>query len=370
MNTLILLCLSLVPAQDPDRSTPEKAFDSFIAFWQKVQEGSDVWEKLMTESEALGEFVRTDELKAKRKKQAEEAKKASEDWKTLSTNMVRTGTTENKDGTVTVEAKKTVKRRQKDFQSGKIEEIEESTPHRYVMEKSGANWYVKQIFNACWSCKGEGLCGSCKGTGKFGDNPCYACEGGKTCKSCKGEKLTEEKIAEGAPDFTIPDSEPKYSEDLSSAKAAAQTLADLKLHQDVLATQILRKFIDEALAGLHLYFHPTISKQVDEMFAKGVEEGKRRFREERPTVASVEEKGDVAYVQLKTKKDDEFAPRYVLKKVGAKWLLDAEQRKCYACKGSGTCEGCKGTGKSGEMDCYSCNGGKKCAPCKGEGWQD
>lgn len=364
MIHLALAWVALFPAQDPDRSTPEKAFESFVAFWDQLK-GEDVWEKLWIETEALADPFLTDEYKAKRKKIREESKQNAEDWKTLSTSWKISGKVENKDGSVTVEAVQTSKRRQKNFQTQKVEEVEEQMRHQYVFEKSGSVWLVRQIFNACWMCKGEGTCSACKGTGKFGDMECYGCKGSKTCEQCKGEKMKEEKIAEGAPTFMIPDSEPAYSQDLSTPKSAAQAIADLKLRQDVLGTKHVREFVDRVLGNFPKFFTATIAKAVSDLMGKAVEDGKKRFRDERPAVDTVEEKGDVVTVTLKNVQ--EYAPRYVLKKVGGKWLIDAEQSRCYSCKGTGTCQACGGTGKKDGDTCYSCQGGK-CIGCKGQGW--
>ncbi len=372
MIRVALAWLAFCSPQDPDRSTPEKTCDAFFTLGQKFEEEGNVWIKIMGEIDALADFCRTEEYKAKSAKKNEEWQRMSESSKTLSAKQEILSKTEGKDGSVTVEVKQTFKRSRKSPDNEKPEESDDVRTNRIVLQKVGANWLVHEIYRPCFACNGAGTCAYCQGTGKAGDQDCGSCEGKKQCKECKGEKLKKEDFADAKLQLVVADAEPKYSTDLSTSKAAAQTYVDLLTRQGVEMAKKLRAYMDGMVTKMKDFFTPEVMKSIDAAMARAVEEGKKRFKEDQAKLESVEEKGEVAYVTLVTKVDwgeqKERKQRMVFKKVGEKWLVDGEQNPCWGCQGSGKCGSCQGSGKVGETDCFGCEGKKICNPCAGNGW--
>ncbi len=373
MNLIAACGLVVFALQDPDRSTPEKAFESFNAFWDGMQKNGERFFKLMEAAEQIGDFLRTEELKAVRAKSREESAKAREDYKTLSTSHAITGRSEGPDGSVTIEGDKKTRTRKRNYQTKELEETDETAPERVIFVKVGATWLVREIQRACFACKATGACASCKGSGKFGDQECFSCKGKKTCATCSGEKMRKEKLGEARFGFAIPDGEPKYATDLSTPKATAQAYVDALKRGRAEQTVHLRKFVDEILVKFRLHFAPDVLKSIDDSIARELEAGRKRFAEGMARVESVDEKGEEAWAVVVTPPDDPSGKpqrvRAVMKKSGDKWLVSAEQRGCWSCDSKGACRGCKGAGVSeGGSKCFTCGGSKSCSACKGTGW--
>lgn len=370
MISTLLACLVL--SQDPDRSTPEKAIRSFHEFWQSVQNEDAALEASMEETEALGDFARTEEYKKRRTMKREERKASRAQYKMLSSTLEISKSTEDKDGSVTVEAVERRRVRRLDPETNKPVEKDETGLRKAVFEKSGGSWFVRELYRDCYLCLGAGQCSYCEGKGKQGEEDCWSCQGKKICSSCKGEKFTRDTPDEFVPDYLIADPEPAFSKDLSSPKAAAQTLADLNAKAGLSMTRSLREFIDRIMRKIRLYFAASVVKKMEDNFRKAEEAGAKRFKDQRPRVGEVEEKGDVAYVVILSGPtgEAEMRDRYVLKRVGNQWLVDAAQYRCWSCEASGKCGTCKGTGQQEGMKCYGCNGEKSCGICKGQGWID
>lgn len=372
MIRVVLAWLAFCPAQDPDRSTPEKTCDAFFALGQKFEEDGNAWFKIVREVDTLADFCRTEEFKAKAAKKNEEWEKMSASSKTLSAKQEIVSKTEEKDGSVSVEVKQTFKRSRKSPDSEKPEESEDIRTNRIVLQKVGANWLVHELYRPCFMCNSAGTCSYCQGTGKSGDQDCTFCEGKKQCKECKGEKMKKEDFTDVKLQLIIAEGEFKYSTDLSSPKAAAQTYVDLLTRQGIEMGTKLKAYMDGMVVKMKDFFTPEVLKSVDAAMANAVEQGKKRFKEDQAKLDSVEEKGDAAYATVVTKVDwgeqKERKQRMVFKKVGDKWLVDGEQNPCWGCQGSGKCGSCQGTGKAGETDCYGCQGKKGCTSCNGAGW--
>lgn len=374
MIRMAVAWLALSCPQDPDRSTPEKTTENFLAFGQKLQQDDGDWKKIMVEIQTLGDFCRTDEYKARLAKRNEEAMKRLEDRKILSSKNEILKTTAEKDGGVTVEAVQKLKRRERNFETGKVEETETALPHRLILTPTGKVWQIREYYRSCGQCGGQGQCESCKGTGEAFEQKCYACDGRKVCKECQGEKLKREDFAEAQFQLITAEAEPSFSTDLSSPKAAAQAYVDLLLRQGLEVSRRLRAWIESILTQFRHYFVPDLVKKVEEAVAKDIEAGKKRFREDRPKLESVEEKGETAYALVLTQVDfgepTERKQRIVFRRVGGKWLVNAEQNPCMHCQGSGRCGACQGSGKFGDGNCFGCEGMKTCKRCEGNGWMD
>lgn len=367
---LWLLC---VAPQDPDRSTPEKAFENFIAFWSRIRDEGELWMKMMSEIDAMAEFSRTEAFKKKKADQNAEMSKSREEWKTPPSTYSIASKAEQKDGTVVLEITEKARRKKTNFETHKVEEYEESLQHRYAFQKVGAHWLVREIWRACFGCSGKGVCLSCEGTGKSEEEECWACKGAKKCESCKGEKLVKEDLEDANIPLLIADAEPTFSTDLSSPKAAAQTLADLATRQALHQSKMLRKFVDDVITHFRVYLIPDLVKKIEDTVAKAVENGKQAYQNDRPRAGAIEEEGDTAYVVIISTfsmmgEKREQKERFVLKNTGNQWLVDGVQMSCWGCEGSGKCGSCKGEGKMNDQECFACNGKKSCGQCKGSGW--
>ncbi|MBI2900473.1 MAG: hypothetical protein HYY17_09815 [Planctomycetes bacterium] len=383
MIRLALAWAALVCPQDPDRSAPEKTFEGFTAFWEELSPEKWFFDLLGTLDD-LGKFSRTDEFSARRDKDRGEFLKWMEDSKMLSSRYEIAKRSEGKEGRIVLDSVQKVRRKKRDFEKNKIEEVDQELPHRHVFRRVGETWLVEEVYKPCSACDGRGACGTCKGTGTAHDRACFACEGKKSCKYCGGEKLKKEELAKGGLELVVPDTETKYSTDLSSPKAAAQTLLDLSLRTAVEYSVRIRGFIERILKRFRLFVVPELVKKIEDELARETEAGKKRFREDRPRIDSVEEKGDRALVVIVTignwgrlirskegeNDRQEHRARHVLRKVGDRWLADAEQYPCWNCKGKGDCSACGGSGKTSDRECWGCKGTKKCSQCKGEGWAD
>jgi hypothetical protein len=365
----MLLLLLAVLAQDPDRSTPEKTYEHFTAFWSSLSnDAGDHWMKLTEEIEALGDAHQTVEFRARAAKRRKDLRAMMDDSRVVSSKHSIAKKAENADGSVTLEGVNHVRRKRRDFETEKVEEIDEALPHRLVLVKSGAAWLVREIYRSCLMCGAKGVCANCDGTGAMGEEKCPGCEGQKTCKTCSGSRLVREDLAAAGMDLTVADA-PKVTSDLATPKAAAQAYSELAFVRTIRLSQGMQKFIEGVMANFRLLLAPEVLQSIEDAVAKAVEAGRARGKEGGPRVESVEEKGERAFAILVERGGDNARrQRIVFRKVGDKWLVDAEEHPCW-CK-EGKCTACDGAGTIDGEKCAGCAGTKVCAGCKGEGWVD
>ncbi len=380
---MICFALLLVPwIQDPDRSSPEKTVQAFVEFGDSLAP-ENLFIMLLKQVDEMQRFARTEEFHKKKAKEFEDLSEWLEQSKPISSKFEIVGRVDGKDGRVTVDSVKRVRKAKIDPQTRKKAGEEDQTlPYRHVVRKVGEVWMVEEVYEPCPLCGGAGTCRGCQGTGTAHARECFSCQGKKACSSCHGGKLRKrELVKEGGLELVEPDGEMTFSKDLSTAKASAQTLLDLSIRGALEWSALLKTFVERVLVPFRLFVVPETVKKFEERFAAEKVEGKERFRKNRPRLESVEERDGQAYVVIVTvgnwgrfirSSDDkgEHRTRYVLKQVETRWFLDAEHHPCWGCRETpGKCRSCKGTGKVGEQDCTGCKGSKQCSQCKGEGWR-
>ena len=365
---MIALIVALL-AQAPDRSTPEKTYEAFSAFWSSLSnDAGDHWLKLSEDVESLGDGQQTVEFRARAAKRRKDLRQMMDDSRVLSSKHAIAKKTEDEDGSVAIDGVNNVRRRRRDLENQKVEEIDEALPNRIVLVKSGGLWLVREIYRSCLMCGAKGVCANCEGTGAIGEEKCFACEGQRSCKTCAGSKLVKEDLGAAGMELTLADA-PKVSADLSTPKAAAQAYADLALLRTIRLSEGMQKFVDGVMAKFRLFIAPDTLKTVEDAVARTLEAGRARAKEGGPKVESVTEKGDVAHaVIVERGGENARRQRVVFRKVGDKWLVDAEEHPCW-CK-EGKCGACEGAGVVEGEPCTGCAGTKVCATCKGQGWVD
>jgi len=365
MHFMVLFLISAV--QDPDRSTPEKAAHAFLEFYETWQ--SDAF-KPEYDTFSVGAFCRTKEFTLRLKGKQEE-------WK-----MQELGTSsayevpkdqEVREDRAVIDVIHKFRHLKFNRQTAKSELIDEQLPIRLVLVKEGGGFLLSEYYDPCYACYGVGKCTFCKGSGTGDkDGKCFMCKGSTNCTSCKGGKLWQRKIEETKWTFAPDDWKPGGSQDLSSAKSAAQSYCDSLLSAEVEGMRRSKLRADALMTKLRVFYAGPVVKEVEACLARAPEEGKKALAGLKISVDSVEEKGDLAYAVL-LRKDlrGESSTRIILKKVGETWLADAEQEMCRDCKGKGICRFCEGTGKNktGNRDCWSCKGKKGCGSCGANGWK-
>lgn len=371
--SLFALCPPPMPAE-PDLSSPEKAAEGFAKFWLGLQYQGNPFRDAMLKAETVGKECFTDKARDKLEKKAKQSREFMEANKTLEWSLKTQGITDNADGTKAVDVRVTRTRNKKNWKTKAVEKVTEDLLHRFVMEKVGDKWMVKELYRPCFMCQGKGVCGSCKGAGQMGGRDCFSCKGGKTCKSCQGKKVRKENMKM---DMDLTKTSVAFKPDLSSAAAAAKTYLSLTKHKEQVLTDTMRKVVEEVLANAKKYFTPALMKTIEASMEQAKAKGKkRRAAKNAAKVESVEEEGDTAHAVISEPssfgKGTARKKRLVLKKSGDKWLVDAVQSQCWGCKGVGKCRNCKGTGvmeQSGNK-CWGCKGEGKCRTCKGSGWYE
>jgi hypothetical protein len=273
------------------------------------------------------------------------------------------------DGSVIIESKQTLRRRRGS------EESEVTLSHQLVMIRIEGAWLVRELRVACPICLGSGNCTLCGGSGARGEKACLGCLGQKACSACRGEKRVLENLAAFAYPLKFAEPEAKFESDLSTPAAAARTFADSVARRELAESAKLKEFLEATIADLRKHMAPEVVGSVEKALTRQVEEGKQRFKDGRPRVASVSESGETAQAVISQTAENAGEPyqlrrRILLKKIGAEWRVDAEQGMCFACETTGKCVTCRGAGKFEEKDCGACGGSGKCRFCKGVGWME
>jgi hypothetical protein len=359
MLNLVLIGFSLLTAQEPDRSTPEKVFEGYMAAWDKERVAEQKWGEGVWAIDKRSAFYRTDKVKARVAAHYARGEKMWKDGAILSTKFVVVSKSEEKDGVVTVEGREEVRQNDRPQVDGPLVVIEFKLPHRLVLEKAGSGWVIREIFNGCTLCHGTGLCSSCKGTGKvilpaFADQPekvldCIVCEKHKkNCSICLGKKLN--KLEPGRPGwgYILAEKDPEDAKDLSSPGATAKAIVDVLLREKLDFSKDTREQNDSEFAALKPYLNAAAVKAWKDLEDARVAEGLKKFATARAKIEKIEEKGDSAFVVIVEPpywryNDQESKTRYVLKKTGTQWLVDAEQFPCV-CEKPKECDSCKGSG--------------------------
>ena len=369
MHALIALCFWTSSPQDPDRSRPEKAGEKFLEFW--LREDPFSYAQAQAEVELLGKFCCTEEFNRRLEKRTEEDRKWAEEARVLSSRIQVIRTVEPSDGTATVDALRKLRRKKRDWNTDRFEEVAETLLYRLTMTKEGELWRVQELRRECSICRGGGVCRDCQGTGQVYGQACYSCGGDKNCRECRGEKLQADNLKDFRMRFVIPEKELIHSSDLSTPRSAAQCYVDFLRRKDVEMSRRIQKFVEGVVAQLELFLVADLAKSVREGWAQDCEDGKRRYAEIERKIESIEEVGEEAFIVVVTTGGDQDArQRLVLKKNGESWLVDAVQLSCWSCAATGSCRACQGTGRSGEYDCFGCEGKKVCTFCMGKGWRD
>jgi hypothetical protein len=283
----------------------------------------------------------------------------------------------------------------------KFDDDGEELPERWELKKSGDRWLIAASWSCCIICKGGKVCTSCKGTGKgvFGA-ACRPCRGGVgRCRFCggKGENRRDEFEMSA---LAAADAEPP-AVDLSTPNGAAAAYLALttRLHLGVCKEEIRSR---EVLIGrLKVHFVPAAAEEAAAALKKATESAVATYRARKEAVGDIAVKGDRAEVLVSSAfldpwfKESPHRRKIIRKRVGAKWLLDAECRPCGLCWGSATCDerggsgvmvvrpeckDCAGKGADGcrtcagrgevpgSMRCPRCRGNKTCSACDG-GWR-
>lgn len=357
MLHLVLAGFALLTVQDPDRSTPEKVFEVYMAAWDRERvevekAGQDIWD-----IHRLSAYYRGEKLKAKFAKDHAFSQQYWKDHATLSTKFVALSKSEEKDGVVIVEGREEIRRNRRPKADGPLEVFEIRMPHRLVLEKAGAGWAIREVFNGDIACEGTGQCSICKGTGKvtipeLGNQPpqvleCSLCLARKICSICEGRKLIPWDPGNRGWGYLIPDKEPEDSKDLSTPQSTAKAIVDVLLREKLDYSKQTQAESTRALAALSPYLAAGVRKAWKDADDAAVAEGKKKFATARAKIVSVEEKGDLAFVVIVEppywRNVEESKMRYLLKKTDQKWLVESEQYPC-TCEKPKECDNCKGSG--------------------------
>lgn len=366
----ILTLLLALTAQDPGRSTPEKALGAYLEFEKKREAEDREWSgKTYADIMALGDPIRTDDQKKRAAKKAA----AFRDFKLVEqtkTRTIRTGAKETGGRITLVVDEKIVSTVRRPGEPPV--EMDSSCFHEYDLEKSGETWYLTAFRRGCLVCKSLDKCSNCGGSGKEEGEPCFLCEGKGDCKLCPGKGLEDGPLFKIPQGLFVSGAGFKPARDGSTAKSAAQAVADLWFEESVEMTAKTLSRLKERHKLDRTFLHPRLVDKAAADLQREEERGAARFKSERPKIESIDEKGDAATVTVTwpPRGIRSEAVRFVLKKTGAGWRVDAEQSRCGSCAGNGKCLLCKGAATLEGGPCYACEESGRCPMCKGEGWKE
>ena len=249
---------------------------------------------------------------------------------------------------------------------------DEERREKHVMAREGERWLIVSSSRECGMCDGKGTCRHCKGEGKSTAGgvsfTCPSCDGSRACSSCKGEKFRESRVSRVSMPLTIVEGDRPLKTDRSTPQAVSESFVSVKLRVKDATGRIWKKFMENLVAHLKKYYHSSVVREAEKELASAVARGCERGAKWDAAVKEIRSIGpDSAQAILELPgqvisasnegqevKDRRDFKRLILKKVGAEWLVDSVQDRCF---------GCKGTGKTSA-------GGRKCASCEGEGYRE
>ncbi|MBI2900474.1 MAG: hypothetical protein HYY17_09820 [Planctomycetes bacterium] len=384
MLTATLAFAVLGCVQDPDRSTPDKALESFVAFWDRATRDVEFWRKVQREADEIGDSYRTATLREKLAKKREESGKLADDYRTVPGKLHVKERVPNRDECLFT-CWRDMKLRSRNFTTGEVEERDTQEPYAFTFQKQGDEWLLKQMKVVCPSCSGTRACARCGGTGLYNRSTCSACNGKKTCPRCAGKAMVDASLTAqmlcGFPltlSLFVAEGEFEPSSDRSGAKGAVKAYMDSWLRCDLVTTKRTLEWLDRKLAAFCAFLTPTNAEVARKVLQMDVDLGKKRYKGIKHEIRDLKERGDCAFAMTATTVDGvERKCGLLLESAEGAWSVAAHlSQMCVMCAGKGGCEQChftgkcaicKGTGKSGDYDCIMCTATGVCTGCKGKG---
>jgi len=284
---LSLAGLQGAPGQAPDRSTPEKACKGLVR-WREtlIFESLDLI-KAAVAAEGTGFEHLTGEARADAEQRFADMRERLRELTQPAIGVEVMHRTTNEDGTVTLDVKLAVGR------SARLA--------RMRFEKVGPSWLLHDALLRCPDCSGED----------------------EHCDVCGGAGFVEDRSYQIDVKLALPAAEPKFSDDWSTARAAAQAYADLLSRRVYESNMPGAAFISRSLKQAPTWYAPELLEMCRKNARRSTRERPRRYLARQMMVKSFSEEGETAKAVLLPKRPQPWSREVHIElgKTGEQWRI-------------------------------------------------
>lgn len=395
--TLLLASVLAAPtavAQEPDLSTPERAFAAFSELWRAATQDRARWDRMAEEAEAGSLACCTDALRTKLAERSAKARDMADKtafvWGAFEVSAPAPG-----GDTAMLVVHLAMKIRTPTFGTGSdagYTEKDHREPYRFHYRKVGDQWRIEALWKVCPSCSGTGSCTRCGGRGAGPAGSCAACGGRGRCGRCDGKVMVPDALTHHllvAPGTLLHADTPfEPSTDLTGARSATKAYMDSWISRERIRGRAIVARLRELMPRFEAFLTPANADAARLVLDGELERAHARLAGVVHEITALTERESEAFAMTRARVDGvDYTCGLLLEKVEARWLVAATLTQkcvhcagsstCMQCQGNGKCAICAGTGKAGGYDCtlcgakgacFGCKGVGGCGACRGFGW--